>query len=71
MKAKLITALLANAGNIKKWIFADGKFSLQRALILVVMFLAILLSVQYFGAANTEIALDFLDEVSDIIGYEE
>ena len=45
--------LIAAIGpNLKSWVFADGKFS-----------------VEYFGAANTEIALTLLDSLSDILGY--
>jgi hypothetical protein len=65
-----IVRLIAAIGpNLKSWIFADGKFSFKRALLLIVSLLILLFSVEYFGAANTEIALTLLDSLSDILGY--
>lgn len=67
----LIRLALSILPSLKGWIFADGKFKPIRALILLVSFVVLLFSVNYFGAADVEIALDMLDEVSDIIGYSE
>lgn len=65
---KLVTSI---APKLKGWIFADGKFQKTRAVILLVGFGLIMLSVEYFGAANTQISLELLDALSDMIGYVE
>ncbi len=54
--------------TVKTWIIADGKFQPKRAGVLLLFFVIILLAVNYTGAANTEIAIDLLDEISNIIG---
>ena len=67
-----IVRIIAAVGpSLKSWIFADGKFSAKRAVLLLVSMVVLILSVEYFGAANTEIALGFLDSLSDIFGYAE
>lgn len=58
-------------GKIKNWIFSDGKFNPIRALILLCSFILLLLSLRYFSHDDIIFALDQLDELSDIIGYEE
>lgn len=55
--------------KIKSWIYADGKFNLERALLLAFMFVVLLVAVQYFPVKDIWLALEMLDEVSDIIGY--
>lgn len=67
----LIKLAIGILPSLKGWIFADGKFKPIRALILLASFIVLLFSINYFGAAEVEIALDMLDEVSDIIGYAE
>lgn len=57
--------------KIKKWIFPDGKFKETRALILILFFIVIIVSVHTVGFSNVETAINLLDEVSDIIGYSE
>lgn len=66
--AKLITSI---GPGLKAWIFSDGKFNIKRASILLLSFVVLIFSVEYFGAANTEIALSLLDSLSDIFGYSE
>lgn len=67
-----IVKIIAAVGpNLKRWIFSDGKFSIKRAGILLASLIVLILSIEYFGAANTEIALGFLDSLSDILGYAE
>ncbi len=71
-KLTVIARVVAGiAPKIKGWIFADGKFQKTRAVILLVGFGLIALSVEYFGAANTQITLELLDALSDMIGYVE
>lgn len=67
-----IVKLIARFGpSLKGWVFSDGKFSFKRAGLLLVAMAILMLSVEYFGAANTEIAIELLDSVSDIFGYAE
>ena len=71
-KLTLLTKMVTGiAPKIKGWIFADGKFQKTRAVILLVGFGLIALSVEYFGAANTQISLELLDALSDMVGYVE
>lgn len=57
--------------KIKGAIFADGKFSLKRAIILLVSLAILVGSIWLIGVDNTIIATDILDDISDSIGYEE
>lgn len=71
-KVKILFKFLATAGpSIKSWVFADGKFQKSRAIILLLGFCLISASMYFFGVDNTAIALDMLDELSDIVGYVE
>ncbi len=71
-KFALIANVVAKIGpKVKGWIFADGKFQKTRAIIMLVGFGLIALSVECFGAANTQISLELLDALSDMIGYVE
>ncbi len=65
---KLLGAAKPLMIGIKKWLIADGSFNRSRALILLLFLWFIGLSIHFFGAADTEIAIELLEEVSDIIG---
>lgn len=65
---KVIANLLP---NIKRWVFSDGKFNPQRALIMLAFFVAILAGGYFFGFDEVMIAVGILDDVSDAIGYED
>ena len=66
--AKLVPGI---AGKMKGWIFADGKFQLNRAAMLLAFFGAILVAGHFVGYDNVAIAIGLLDEVSDAVGYAE
>jgi hypothetical protein len=67
----LIKTLIGAGPSIKSAIFSDGKFKQKRAVILLVGFVLITGSMYFFGADNTEMAIDLLDDLSDSMGYAE
>lgn len=68
-KLSLFASLLPQLKNLKSWIFADGKFQLNRALLLLVSLVVLLVAIQVFDVPTVVQALDMLDELSDIFGY--
>lgn len=62
--------LLGILPNIKGWLWADGKFSPPRALVLLAAGTGLGVSIYFLGAANTATLVELLDEVSDIVGFE-
>lgn len=66
---KLGINLLSAVPKIKSWIFADGKFTPVRALILLAFLIVIMLGYNYLGIEETNMAVEALDEASDVIGY--
>lgn len=74
MKVSIITAaakaIAAIGPSIKSWIFADGKFSMNRALVLIATLCVLLFGAWFIGPENLESVTDALEEVSDVIGYE-
>lgn len=72
MKLLSILSIVKEVGpSIKSWIFADGKFSRNRAITLIGALALLCAAIYFVGAENVAIAVDMLDDVSDIIGYEE
>lgn len=61
--------LLPLISNLKGYIFADGKFNLQRALVLLLSLIVLIVAVQYVAVGDLTILIDLLDEISDIFGY--
>lgn len=57
--------------KLKSWLFADGKFQPARALYLLLFFVALGGMVYFIGPEQTEVVVDMLDDVSDIVGYAE
>ena len=68
---KSLKILTSVGPTLKSWIFADGKFSPKRALILLITLVVLFLGIHFIGVENVTSAVDMLDEVSDVIGYEE
>lgn len=67
-----IVKLVASVGpKLKGWIFADGKFQLNRALILLAAFVIMLVASHFTGINEIAAIVGLLDEVSDILGYVE
>ena len=56
--------------KVKSWFFADGKFNPVRSLIILVAFVLIMFGYAYLGVDETNQAIEGVDEISDIIGYE-
>lgn len=63
---KILTSVLPKA---KEWIFSDGKFQVQRALVLLLALALLGVMTHYLGADTTTEVVDMLDDVSDVIGY--
>lgn len=55
--------------NLKGYIFADGKFDLQRSLVLLLSLIILVVALQYTGVADLTVIIGLLDEISDIFGY--
>lgn len=68
---KLLKVFTAIGPGIKSWIWSDGKFNAQRALILLAGLAILSLMYHFLGEAGTVAVLEFLDELSDMIGYAE
>lgn len=68
-KLSLFARLIPKLKDLKMWLFADGKFQLDRAVIILLGFIILLVAIHVFGFAQVEVAIELLDELSDIIGY--
>lgn len=64
-------SLIKIVPKVKSWFFADGKFNPLRSIILLVAFVLIMIGYSYLGVDETNTAIEALDEVSDVIGYED
>lgn len=74
MKLTGLKVLIKNLGklkNVKSWIFPDGKFSLERTIVLLVALAILLFASAILSPEQLTLAVELLDEVSDIIGYAE
>lgn len=67
--AKIISGVIKIAPMVKQWIFSDGKFNINRALILLAFFIALLAGCYFLGVDTVSQTIDMLDDVSDQIGY--
>lgn len=67
----VIKAVTTIGPGLKRWIFSDGKFNLHRALSLILIMCMLTVMYVHIGPDGIEDVLEFLDEVSDIIGYAE
>ena len=70
MKLGLIKMFVGIIPNIKKAIYSDGKFNKKRTTQLLIGLIIILISLKFLGVADTIIALDLLDDLSDSIGHD-
>lgn len=57
--------------SMKKAFFVDGKFMIKRVVALFVFLVAVVLGVYIVGPENMEVAVDLLEDISDIIGHAE
>ena len=69
MKNLIVTALTV-LPKLKSFIYADGKFSKPRAIILIITLFGLILAIEFFGLETVMNSINLLDEVSDIYGYE-
>lgn len=67
----LVGLVMKVGPKLKSWLFADGKFQPTRALYLLLFFVALGGMVYFIGPEQTEVVVDMLDDVSDIVGYVE
>jgi len=67
---KILTLALNILPKLKSYIFADGKFRKDRAVILLITLFLLILSIKLFGIETVITSIEMLDEVSDILGYE-
>lgn len=70
MKLNIFKAITMIGPGLKSWVFADGKFNLHRALVLVVMLVILTVMYKVVGPEGVTFIVDMLDELSDAIGYE-
>lgn len=71
MKLNILRTLLSVGPSIKRWIWADGNFHLSRALVLLTGMVLLGLGYYFLGPTGMEVVLQYLEELSDIIGYVE
>ncbi|EIE5877630.1 hypothetical protein LDV99_004568 [Vibrio parahaemolyticus] len=57
--------------NLKSMVFADGKYRLDRAVVIVVLLCIVMSLVHVFGYEQTVQGIELVDELSDVIGYVE
>lgn len=55
--------------NLKAFIFSDGKFRLDRSIVLLCALVIMIVGLNYISANELEVIIESLDEVSDILGY--
>lgn len=61
--------LLPLFANLKSYIFADGKFNLQRSVVLLFSLVLLIGATKYVAVSDLQLIIEMLDEVSDIFGY--
>lgn len=71
MNYKLLGGLMKILPNVKGWIWSDGKFNVKRSIILLIFLVVLGLGYHFLGEEGVNFLLHNLDEISDIIGYEE
>lgn len=67
----ILNTIVSVGPKLKSWVFADGKFQPARALYLLLFFIALGVMAYVLGPEQTEVVVDMLDDVSDIVGYVE
>lgn len=55
--------------NLKALIWADGKFRLDRSIVLLCTLILLVISLRYVTPTELEFIIELLDDVSDILGY--
>lgn len=65
----VLPKLLPLFANLKGYIFSDGKFNLQRSLILLLALALLIVATNYIAVGDLQLIIEMLDEVSDIFGY--
>lgn len=66
---KALPSLMPLFANLKSYIFADGKFNLQRSLVLLLCLVLLIFATRYVAVGDLQIIIEMLDEISDILGY--
>lgn len=64
-----IPKVLPLFANLKSYIFSDGKFRMDRSIVLLCALVILLIGSYFIGAKEIELIIESLDEVSDILGY--
>ncbi len=68
--AKMIASAITKAGDIKKAVFSDGKFSPKRAAIMILAFVVIIVAIEVVGVYRVELGVKLLVIVFDQIAYD-
>ncbi|AUR86166.1 TMhelix containing protein [Vibrio phage 1.083.O._10N.286.52.B9] len=67
----VIKASIPMIPMVKQFIFSDGKFNIKRSVVLFAFLIAIGVMTYAIGIDNTTEVIDLLDDVSDVIGYDD
>jgi len=71
-KLSSIIRLLASIPTAaKEWVFANGKFNVKRASVVVFVACLVVSSVHYIQFEETEQLIELVDEIADIIECDE
>lgn len=57
--------------SMRLWLMSAGKFSTNRAYILLLFFIIVLIGINYIGLEEVTEAIELIDEISDLIGVVE
>ena len=68
---RLFTAIAPALLKVKQMVFADGKFSLKRAGVILVSIILVAILNLHFDPVWVDSIIEQADEVSDMIGYVE
>lgn len=68
---RLFTAIAPALLKVKQMVFADGKFSLKRAGVILVSIVLVAILNLHFDPVWVDSIIEQADEVSDMIGYVE
>lgn len=69
--ANIFGAFISIAPKIKGWVFSDGKFQPNRAGVLLIALIILVVGSVFMDVEHIHAVTDALDEISDIIGYVE